>query len=524
MHMDNIGGDELVSVNILQEAILADPIIEQLSNTGTWVFNIEKHTLSFSIHALKMLLLTPSETLKNDFFHQISNDDKKRFDQFLLSLSNSTGSISLEFSITKEKEQAKETNQFVIKGNKSENNLIYGIIYPASPHQKTIDDLLKAKEKAEESNQLKSSFLSNVSHAIRTPMNSILGFTELINIGQLAPDKRKSFMEIIKTKGNQLLNLIDDIAEIAKFETGKITVQNTQVELNRVLAELKYETEDDRQKLNKENIGILLSIPPEHSNLTIYTDSGRLSQILSNLLNNALKFTEKGYVEFGYMVKDTRFLQFYVKDTGMGIPKDKQKGIFAPFRKIEDISNRRTMTSGLGLTLAKGFVEILGGKIWVESESGKGSIFYFTLPMVIPQIIDEEQFKENDSRKGYNWKNKVILVVEDEEINFKFLEAVLDKTDAKIIHAQTGLQAIELTKTLPRIDLILMDIKLPEMSGFEATTEIKKLKSKLPIIAQTAYSLQEDRDKCIASGCDDYVVKPIDIDLLFEKLNHFLAN
>jgi CheY-like chemotaxis protein len=397
---------------------------------------------------------------------------------------------------------------------------VAGIIENISHETFERESLVKEKEKAVESNKLKTAFMSDISHAIRTPMNAIMGFSELIKIGNTNTEQLKEYADIIKIKGTQLLTLIDDISEIAKFETGQLSINKTSVDLNKLLQEIRRETEVLKHKLYKESITIKLDIPYDLDNQTIYTDPGRLQQVFVHLIENALKYTERGFIEIGYILKDNKVIQFYVKDTGIGIHKNRQKNIFNPFKPVSEPTMKKYASSGLGLTLSKGIVEMMGGKIWLESEEGEGSTFYFTIPYIVAEEKDEP-IKDPEVLSASNWKNKVILIVEDEEVNFRFLEAVLDKTEAKIIHAETGAQAVELCKTLPKIDLVLMDIKMPKMNGIDATRIIKKMDKGIPIIAQTAYSESEDIEHCKKGGCDDYIAKPIDVKLLFDKINKF---
>jgi CheY-like chemotaxis protein len=239
------------------------------------------------------------------------------------------------------------------------------------------------------------------------------------------------------------------------------------------------------------------------------------------LLDNALKFTEKGYVQFGYELKDSRHLQFFVKDTGIGITKEAQKYLFNRFKIKEEVYNTKHRNPGLGLTISRAIVENLGGKISVESVTGKGSTFYFTIPFNKGEKTVVEEPKLNYNEQRTKWSDKVILIAEDDEVNFRFLEAIFADTQVQLLHVVDGKQAIELCKTIGKIDLILMDIKMPEKSGYEVIKEIKKFRSEIPIIAQTAYTLKEDKAKCIAAGCDDYISKPIDIELLLGKIRKY---
>jgi signal transduction histidine kinase/CheY-like chemotaxis protein len=387
--------------------------------------------------------------------------------------------------------------------------------------EKNRRELIKAKEKAEESERLKNTLLTNISHEIRTPMNSIIGFSELLNIGNLNYEKKREYINTIRNQGNLLLKFIDDIVELIKFESGKVIIARTKCNLNFLLKEILLITNQQKIAYNKESLDIK-PVTPDKNGLVVYTDPGRLQQVISNLINNSIKFTEKGYIEFGYKLPVEDKIEFFVKDTGIGLSKEQQKNIFNRFAE-EEIVTRKYEGSGLGLTLSKHLVRLMGGRIWVDSEPGKGANFQFAIPF---ELATSESYDyssvEEEHLPAYNWKDKVILIVEDDEINFRFLEAILHDTDTQILHATTGFQAVELCKSLNKIDLVLMDIKLPEMDGFEATRQIRQFNKRIPIVSQTAFAMEIDREKCLAVGCNDSITKPIDIKEFLEKINLFL--
>ncbi len=387
--------------------------------------------------------------------------------------------------------------------------------------EKARKDMLRLKEKLEENDTLKSIFLSNISHEIRIPINSIVGFSELLNIGNITPDEKREYINIIKNQSSTLLKLIDDIAELAKFETGDVNISKSPCNLNLLLNELLTSFSQMKKLQKKDHIELRLNIPDKNGILT-YTDSGRLYQLMSNLISNAIKFTEKGFVEFGYTLRDDARIEFFVKDTGIGLSKEEQKYIFDRFSKIEETIARKYEGAGFGLSIAKGITKLLGGKIWIESEKGKGSAFSFYIPYEeIPGSTIDHSLDEEIAFTGYNWKGKLILIVEDDDVNYKFIETLLLENNAKILRAKNGNQAIELCKSINKIDLILMDIKMPEMDGYEATREIRNLNKTIPIIAQTAFASDENRQKCLEAGCNDQISKPIDIEELLTKINNY---
>jgi signal transduction histidine kinase len=389
-------------------------------------------------------------------------------------------------------------------------------------------ELQKSKEKIQSSEKLKSAFLANMSHAVRTPMNAIIGFSELIAMENISPKRKDEYTKIINEKGHQLLTLIDDIIEISKIEAGRLEINYSPVDLDEFLNEIFSITFQKKIKAGRDQVELILQKNPTTEPIYIQTDSGRLQQIFNNILGFCMQNTLKGSIEFGYYLKDAKSLEFYIKDTGQGLNKEDQKLIFDYFWQFEDISHQRLSGIGLGITIAKKILELLGGKISLTSEINSGTTFNFTLPIEIPNKLKSEyRISSNDSLTGEEntdviWKDKVILVVEDDDVNYQFIEALLEKTQAQLIHASNGFQALELCKTINKIDLILMDIKLPDKNGFQVTKEIKLIKNDVPIIAHTAFTLTEIRDKCIESGCSDVITKPIEIPLFFSKVNKYL--
>lgn len=380
--------------------------------------------------------------------------------------------------------------------------------------RKINEELEEAKEKAEESYRLKSAFLANMSHELRTPMNGIIGFSELLKDSRLTRDRRLYYAGIVIDSSKQLLTIVNDILDMSRMETGKMTLCFEEVIINDLLNVLHAFFEP---QVNKKQIAFSISKPVSNKQSTVITDRTRLRQVLTNLLNNALKFTEAGSIDVGYRLIDG-FLEFYVMDTGIGIPEEMHEKIYEPFRQGNfEITNRYGGT-GLGLSISKKLVEMLGGKMWLTSSIGKGSTFYFTLPYNLPEKVE---VKKDDDLNQLNLKeyNMIALVVEDDEVNYLFLETVLAKNKIKTIRAFNGVEAVEKCTNNKEIKLVLMDIKLPVMNGYEATRRIKKIRPGLPIIAQTAYAMHEDKHKALEAGCDGYISKPIVTDELFKLID-----
>jgi signal transduction histidine kinase len=386
-----------------------------------------------------------------------------------------------------------------------------------------IENLKHAKAEAEESDRLKTAFLANMSHEIRTPMNSIIGFSNLLNEADLKPDKKENYLQHILQSSKLLLNLIDDIIDISKIEAGQININPVSCNINEIVKEVFLSTRDTKKN---DKIEMRLNLPADSDGYSLKTDPFRFKQILNNLLSNALKFTEKGFVELGYYIRkndDKSTIEFYIKDTGIGIPKDKQSVIFERFRQIDDSKTRRFGGTGLGLSISKRLVDLLGGSFWLESEINKGSIFYFSLPYENgrhAEIIQAEPF----NGIKYDWKGKTILIAEDENSNFELLKASIGRTKIKIIRAMNGDEAVELVKKNDHINLVLMDIRMPNLNGYDATRQIKMLKPKLPIISITAYAMTEDETKSLEAGCDMYISKPIRPSNLLTLLNEFVGS
>jgi PAS domain S-box-containing protein len=381
-----------------------------------------------------------------------------------------------------------------------------------------------AKERAEESDRLKSSFLANMSHEIRTPMNAIIGFSELISEADIDQPQRKELITHLNSNCNSLLHLIDDIIDIARIEAGQLRIFKQDCFINQTFIEL-YEAFSETQLKENKNVELIVEIENTDEHLSIHTDPYRFKQVMNNLIGNAIKFTDQGFIKFGYQISPKGyedFIKFFVQDTGIGLNKDEQKEIFEQFRKIDSRETDKLYRgAGLGLAISKNLVNELGGEIWTESEPGIGSTFYFTLPF----IKTNKKYKHTEEvNTNYNWENKTILIAEDEESNIKMIKLVLQKTNVNIIHVQNGEKAINYCQENKQIDLVLLDIKMPRVNGLDATKQIRKFNKKIPIIAFSAYAMPIDQQNARKAGCSDFIAKPIKKDKLLEKLNHYLNN
>jgi PAS domain S-box-containing protein len=362
--------------------------------------------------------------------------------------------------------------------------------------------LKEAKEKAEESDHLKTAFLHNISHEIRTPMNAIIGFSSLLGIPGTKPETEGSYIRTIQDGCNQLLSIINDIVDISSIEANIIHKHVSRVNINEVLNNI-YNLYRLKAKENGNTLKICQELSDELA--ILQTDDTKLNQIISNLLNNAFKFTSNGQVEFGYKLKES-MIEFFVSDTGIGIPPEHHAKVFNNFYQVEFELSRRFGGIGLGLTISKAYTELLGGKIWMNSEPGKGSVFYFTLPYSNFQP-EAPLKKEMETTRDFTFAYPVtILVAEDDNQNFELIINLLNYPGVKIVRAANGKEAVEICKTKIDLDLVLMDVKMPVMDGFTATGMIKEIRPLLPVIAQTAYNT--DLDKAISSGCVGFLAKP----------------
>lgn len=401
--------------------------------------------------------------------------------------------------------------------NNNEITGLIGISRNITNEKKEKEAIKNAKKQAEIADQLKSAFLANMSHELRTPLNGILGFAQFLRQANITDEKRTKYLDIIFFNGKHLLTLINNVIDIAKIDAGEIFITHTEFSLNTTFDGLYNNYKN--QLVNKEKFEIEIHLEKNlpDDNCTIYTDQNRLVQIIDNLVNNAIKFTNKGQITFGYKPYNPSHLVFYITDTGIGIPKEKQDIIFNKFRQADDSLTRKHGGTGLGLSIVKGLVEILGGEIWFESIYNAGSTFYFTLPFT------KENYKKPDEAGTLSeqWKHKKLLVVEDDLMSYRFMETLFKKQYVNVDHAPDGPTALDLFNK-NRYDAILMDIKLPGMNGLTVTRKIREKNTVIPIIALTAFAYDNDQEDSINAGCNYYITKPVDKKILFNILNKLI--
>ncbi len=386
--------------------------------------------------------------------------------------------------------------------------------------KKMENELLLAKEKAELSEKLKTAFLNNISHEIRTPLNGMLGFLDLFenDFDQTPKEERKSFIDIMRKSGDRLVNTVTDIIEASKLDSGIIEIAHENFDLENTFSDFQ---EEFQNKYSSHLIQYNLQIDPKLKSSQIKTDKSKLLRVVKYLLDNAFKFTLKGSVTLEVKLFDSD-LMFSVEDTGIGISPNHLKIIFEPFRQVDMELSRAFDGNGLGLTIASKLVKYLGGELLVESEPDKGSRFYFTLQNVFSENVKPAASVIRTSSLDSVMTGKTILIAEDDEINYMFLQAVLEKKGCRLIHAQNGKEAVELFTKNSDIDLIIMDLKMPVMNGIDATFKIKKINNTIPVIAHSAYVLNNEKEQSLAAGCADYLPKPVKVEDLILTLEKHL--
>jgi len=407
----------------------------------------------------------------------------------------------------------------LLKNENGETEGILSINRDITRLKKIERELIDARKKAEESDRLKSAFLANMSHEIRTPLNGIIGFSKLLSNPGVIDKKRKLYSDIIDRNSQQLLSLITDIIDLAKIESDQLKIFPVQMNLDDLLDEIYQVFSNDLKGKPDKQVELTLSKDMDKGHSYIVADKFRLAQIFNNMLSNAIKFTESGSIEFGYRHSGKDFL-FFVKDTGTGISSEYQDIIFEQFRQEDETITRKYGGTGLGLAICRKLIRLMGGKLWLESEKGKGSIFYFVLkfPLTEKTGIEIQQVVKEEVK----WPGKTILIVDDNKDILAYLNEIMLGSGAKILTAESGEEAIAICNWAEKIDLVLMDMQMPGMDGYSATREILKTHPDLPVIAQTAHAMSGDDKRCINAGCIAYIPKPIDKTKLNQLISVYL--
>lgn len=511
-------------------------IAQSVAHVGHWEIELPTRMVRLSDEAFRIYGFEK----KGDYIHLskiqelIHPDDKKRMLDAVDNLNKQQPHYDEEYRLIKA-----NTAELVVIHSKAEyvetpntsTKKILGMVQDITKRNLVKLELKRAKEKAEEADMLKTSFLANMSHEIRTPMNAIIGFSRLLAAPDISENQKKEYISYINNSGNNLLNLINDILDVAKIEAGQVMVKKTYCAVNNIIDELKKTFDRQLKEARKNNIAIetLKAIP--RSNFAIHSDPFRLRQVLANLIGNALKFIENGYIRFGYEVQDSQNLLFFVEDTGIGIPPDKREIIFSRFGQIEGGKIKNPGGTGLGLSISKHLIELMGGNIWVNSEPNSGTTFYFTIPNIPPPKNEQNNNEKriSNAEKLSFLNHKKILLVEDNPINQKLVVDTffMFNPSTKVTVVDNGQAAISSLKR-HKFDLILMDVRMPGMDGYQTTLFIRSQfeppKNAIPILGLSAHAMKEEKEKSEAAGMDAFMTKPFIPEELFDKVINLLLH
>ncbi len=394
---------------------------------------------------------------------------------------------------------------------------LQGIIHDVTEQKNNEKELILSKNKAEESDRLKSIFLANISHEIRTPMNGILGFSELLMKPLLSAEKQSMYLNIIKKSGKRMLSTINDIVDISKIEANQVDISNSVIDLKEIINSLFLFF---KEETDKKGLSFIVKHPNDGTSTTIYSDYEKLYAVFTNLIKNAIKYTNEGKIEVSYRLEGS-FFKCFVLDTGIGIKMDRQKAIFDRFVQADLTITKEYEGSGLGLSISKAYVEMLGGKIEVKSSIGKGALFAFSIAANQEKKALLKPIKATKPIKDFKFNNTVILIAEDDLATRLYFSELLTNSCKKIYFAENGEEAIQICKKNSDINLVLLDLKMPKKNGYQVFYELKKIRPNLPIIAQTAYAMHTDIFKIKKTGFDDYITKPINKDKLFSLIEYY---
>lgn len=499
---------------------------QEVTRVGSWDWNIETGEMWWSDELYRIAEMSPDnyKPQSDSITKFIHPEDVEAFRNAIDNAIRTGIPLDHELRIVTSKgnpTDCKATGE-VYYNSEGKPVRLAGTFGDISRQKKVLNDLIQAKQKAEESDRLKSAFLANMSHEIRTPMNAIIGFTQFLLKPELSNDKKIQYVSIISEQAYALLRIVEDILDVSKIEVGQLKIISTDVDLSNLMNEtFDYYYQRIKVLEGKSQLSISMHLDERLNGLNICTDEQRLKQVLKNLLDNAVKFTEKGIIEIGCDIKDKN-LVFFVKDSGIGISSEKLDIIFDRFRQAEDSStSKKYGGTGLGLSIVKGLVELMKGNMWVESELNKGTTFYFSLPFQgISDVAQKpEPFPiELDTKV----KNYTVLVVEDDKANREFLKELFIDSNFDLLVAENGAETIDIVRRKPHISVILMDIRLPDINGLELTRIVRRDYPQIKVIAQTAYASPADIQECMKAGCHDFISKPINIQKLFTALNKYL--
>jgi PAS domain S-box-containing protein len=497
----------------------------ELAQDGIWQIDEKGFTTFVNKRMAEMLDYSVQEMMGKSFYHFVGEKEKQTYQE---QINQSLNQVKVRFDVEFIKRDGSSiftmvstSSIFDVENTRQEILMVVtDITYRIISERKLRD----AFEKVKRADSLKTVFLANMSHEIRTSLNNILGFVDLALLDNL-PVQTLEKMSNIKNSGKQLLSIINDILDLAKIEAGQIQLEMLSTTMESIFYNFRSIAEVIVYHYMNKQLEIREHFP-SHLNREIITDDIKLNQIFKRLLNNAAKFTQDGFIEYGVELNKSNQLQFYVKDSGVGIPKEKQQAIFNAFEQADSSITKPYSGTGLGLTISKKIVELMGGSIWVESEPSKGSTFYFTIPY-LPTAIKQPQRMENPLSISSNRVNKTILIVEDIYLNQRLMKGLLEKTGYSVLLAKDGNESISIYKSNTLIDLIIMDLKLPQMNGYEAMQIIRQIEKEenrksVPIIALSAYSLLEEIQSGVSPGFDNYLMKPVESDVLYKIIKDYL--
>jgi len=487
---------------------------QEFTHIGSWYLDVETNEVVWTEELYKMFGFNP--TLPTPLYTEHEKLFTPESWELLSASLSKTKETGIPYEVELKTIRKDGSNGWIWLSGETEYNkkgktvALRGAAQDITKRKLAEQELAKEKEKAEESDRLKSAFLANMSHEIRTPMNGILGFAELLKEPELSGEQQQKYIQIIEKSGARMLNIINDIVSISKIESGIVDIHLSEMDINSQLQFICHSLKFDADT-KKINLSFNCTLLEEEA--IIKTDIEKFNGILSNLVKNAIKYTDAGKIEFGYTKKGYE-IEFYVKDTGIGIPKEKQESIFERFIKADITDKMARQGAGLGLAIARAYVDLLGGRIWVESKEAKGSTFFFTLPSnfnskmetkktaaFLSDIKEKQNISENFGLK--------VLIADDDEASEMLISIELENFSKEILKVTTGLDAIEVCRQHPDLDLVLMDIQMPEINGYKATRKIREFNKDVIIIAQTAFALTGDKELAIEAGCNDYISKPI---------------
>jgi PAS domain S-box-containing protein len=507
-----------VAENAIRQSEAELNYAQEIGKMGSWHHHLptKKHKWSNNMFRMLGLDIMDNSIAFLVYLNHIHPEDRPLIDVYLQKILQTKSGISFELRYMLDNGGMLWLhNNIRPTFEKDQLTELHGVITDITEKKNTELALIKAKESAEASDRLKTAFMNNISHEIRTPLNGILGFTEVLADPTLSPKDKDMYTAMLYNSSERLINTVTNFLDISLLTSGNQRVVKKEMNLYILLQQIM---EKFKSVSVQKNLALSLELPFRENDVIIVSDKDLLEKILTQLTDNAIKFTTKGSVTVGCRINESEIL-FYVRDTGVGIHEQSRQQIFDYFMQENTASNRGYEGSGLGLTIARGFIGLLGGRIWMESEKGKGSTFFFSIPLEQP--VRSQNAKGPAKGEGAKSQKQTIVIAEDDDTNFFYISILLKNNSLTLLHAHNGTEAVELCKDHPETELVLMDLKMPEMDGFEATRLIKLNRKDLPVIAVSAYSGSEEQQRAFEAGCDEFITKPIKKELLLQKLEEF---